>query len=142
MSKDFDSERRERHAQRERGLGDRTFVLSGQTFKWRANASYTALERLASADEKDGAELVRAMESAMVDMVEEEQQEKFLEVLHDKDDPYTFADLNSIASWLVEEQVKRPTIAPSSSTGGDADPKTTTSSKDDSSSEPVEALTA
>ena len=141
MSKDFDGERRERHAKRERDLGDRSFVLSGVTFNWRANASYTALEQLSAADEQDGAELIRAMEGAMLDLIDEDQQDEFLRVIRDKSDPYTFADLNDLASWLVEEQVKRPTPAPSSSTGGDASPSTETSSKVGSSSPLAEAST-
>ena len=109
MSKDFDGERRERHAARERGLGARDFVLSGKRFTWLPNVSYTALESLSAADEFDGAELIRAIEGAMTEMIVEDQREQFLAVLRDKDDPYTFADLNAVATWLVEEQVKRPT---------------------------------
>ena len=139
MTKDFDQERRERHAARERGLGDRSFVISGQTFTYKANASYTVLEELSASDEMDGAAMIRAIESAMLDMVDDAQHDEFLAVLRNKQDPYTFEDLNDLASWLVEEQVKRPTAAPSSSTDGDANPTTSTSSKDDSSSQLVEA---
>lgn len=139
MAKDFDVERRERHAARERGLGDRSFVLSGHTFVYQANASYTVLEELSASDELDGAAMIRAMESAMLGMIEGDQRDEFLAVLQDKDDPYTFEDLNDIASWLVEEQVKRPTAAPSSSTGGDANPQTTTPSTASSSPPLAEA---
>lgn len=141
MSKDFDGERRERHAARERHLGTRDFVLSGKTFTWLPNVSYTALEALSAADEFDGAELIRAIEGAMTEMIEEDQREQFLAVLRDKDDPYTFADLNAVATWLVEEQVKRPTQPLSSSTDGGASPSTETSSKDDSSSQLAVAST-
>lgn len=142
MAKDFDAERQERHARRERELGDRSFKLSGHTFIYKANASYTVLEELSASDELDGAAMIRAMESAMLGMIESDQHDEFLGVLQDKDDPYTFEDLNDIASWLVEEQVKRPTAAPSSSTGGDASQRTPITSTDDSSSPLVEASAA
>ena len=140
--KDFDTERRERHEKRERELGDRTFVLSGETFTWKANASYTVLEQVASTEDEDGTDLIHAMEQAIVAMLEDGQEERFLEVVRNKDDTYTFEDLNALARWLVEEQVKRPTLAPLPSTAMGANQESSTASTADSSLPPAEESAA
>ena len=138
--KDFDTERRERHAEREKEMGDRSFILSGKTFVYRANASYTVLEQIAATNDADGGDLIRAMEQSVLELLEPGQEDEFLATIRSKDDPYTFADLNELAEWLTEAQVKRPTLAPLPSTGGDA--TTPISSTDDSSSKPAEASAA
>lgn len=135
MPKDFDKERAERHEERLRRMGDRTFVLSGQTFTYRANASYTVLEAISATDELEGFQLIRALEDAIVTILEDGEEERFLAVVRDREDSYTFTDLNDIATWLVEEQVRRPTLAPYSSTDGGASESTSTPSKESSSSE-------
>ena len=44
--RDYDLERAERHQERERLLGDRTFKLGGETFVFKANPSYDVLRQM------------------------------------------------------------------------------------------------
>ncbi len=138
--KDFDSERRERNAEREREMGDRTFTLCGEQFTYLPAVSYTVLEEIASQGDLEGAELIASMEKAVLNFLEPGQEERFLKVARSRTDPLTFADLNDLSTWLTEVQVKRPTPAPSLSTPGA--PKTSTSSTDASSSAPAVASAA
>ena len=134
--KDLDADRRERHAERELVMGDRTFLLGGETFTYRSAVSYTVLEDIAATSESDGTELIQALEKAVVALLEEGQEERFLKVVRSTEDPFTFSDLNDLCTWLTEAQLGRPTQAAWPSTGGDA--TTPTSSTDDSSSPPAE----
>jgi hypothetical protein len=138
--KDFDSEIRERHAEIEARAGDRSFLLGGVTFTYRAFVSYTVLQRIAATADQDGVDLIDAMETAVVDLLEEGQKEKFLEVSRNTESPMTFFDLNELCSWMTEAQTGRPTLAPSPSSSGDA--QTSTSSTEDSSSKPAAASAA
>jgi hypothetical protein len=138
--KDFDTERRERHAERERMMGERSFVVGGETFYYRAVVSYTVLESIAGSGGLEGAELIHVLERGAVDMLEDGQEERFLAVLRNMDDPLSFNDLNELCFWLTEAQSGRPTLAPLPSTAGDA--TTSTSSTDDSSSLPAAASVA
>lgn len=138
--KDFDTERRERNEEREREMGDRTFTLCGEQFTYLPRVSYTVLEEIATQADLEGAELIQSMEKAVLLFLEPGQEEHFLEVSRNKADPLTFGDLNDLTTWLTEVQVKRPTPAPSLSSPGA--PKTSTSSKDDSSSKPAVASAA
>lgn len=138
--KDFDSERKARHDEREASMGDRSFILGGQTFHYRATVSYTVLEKIAASSDQDGAELIRNLEDAILGLLEDGQQDGFLAVIRSTEDPLSFADLNDLCTWLTEAQVNRPTLAPLPSTAGDA--KTSTSSTDDSSSLPAAASAA
>lgn len=135
--KDFDSERHERHAARERELGDREFKLGGETFTYRANTSYTVLEAIAAVNDAEGARVIELLEEALADLVEPEQSEDFLKALRDKKDVVTFEDMNSIVNWIVEAQTNRPLSPASPSTDGDE--TTGISSTDGSSSEPAAA---
>lgn len=134
--KDFDQERRERHARREEELPDRRFVLNGHTFTYRANPSYTALERLASASDAQGVEVIRLWEDGLLDLLDDGQEDALLAALRDPKKPVTIEDLNQIISWVTEAQTARPTSPPSpSGAGGNG---TSTSSTEDSSSVQVE----
>lgn len=135
--KDFDSERQERHAAREKEMGDRTFVLGGEKFTYRATVSYTVLEYIANTGELEGGDLIHNLERGCVDLLDDGQEERFLAVLRSTENPLSFADLNDLCTWLTEAQVGRPTLAPLPSTAGDA--TTSTSSTDDSSSPLVAA---
>lgn len=130
--KDFDAERRERHAEREARMGDRVFILGGEEFTYRATVSYTVLEYIANSGQLDGGDLIANLERGCVDLLEDGQEARFLKVLRSTEDPLSFSDLNDLCTWLTEAQVGRPTLAPSPSTDGDA--TTSTSSTDDSSS--------
>lgn len=138
--KDFDTERRERHAAREERMGDRAFTLGGETFNYRVTTSYMVLERVMDTENLEGVDVVRAFESAIVDMLEPGQEERLLKVLHSTEDPFTFEDLNELCQWLTEAQVARPTLAPSPSGSGEG--ATETSSTEDSSSKLVEVSAA
>lgn len=138
--KDFDQERRERNAEREREMGERAFQLGGETFTYRGVVSYTVLERVAGTSDLDGADLIQSLEQAVVDMLEDGQEERFLKVVRSTSDPLTFADLNQLCTWLTEAQVRRPTLVPSPSTPGAG--STSTSSKADLSTEQVAASAA
>lgn len=138
--KDFDGERHARREQREKELGERTFVLCGERFTYRAEVSYTVLERISEQGNLDGGDLIQSIEAAVLDLLEPGQEERFLAVARNTDDPLTFEDLNSLATWLTEVQVSRPTQVPSPSTPGDE--STSTSLTAVSSSPPAEASAA
>jgi hypothetical protein len=133
--KDFDAERRERHAAIEAEAGDCEFTLGGQVFHYIPVTSYTVLEEVAQTDELEGAAMIRVMEDSAIKMIVKEERKQFLEVLRSTSDPLNFIDLNDVCRWLTEAQVRRPTIAPLPSTGGDA--TTSTPLTDDSSSKPA-----
>lgn len=138
--KDFDKERRASHAAREKEMADRSFKLGGETFTYRPFVSYTVLQSIAASGEQEGVDLIQSLESAVVALLEDGQEDRFLAVARSQKDPLTFADLNDLCTWLTEAQVGRPMQAPSPSTDGDA--KTSTSSTEDSSSKLAEASAA
>lgn len=138
--KDFDTGRKERRALRLERMGDRQFKLGGETFTYRDSVSYTVLEKIAASADDDGADLIRVLERAVIELLEDGQEERVLAVLHSTTDPFTFEDLNELVSWLTEVQSGRPTLASSPSTAGDAE--TETSSTEDSSSRPAVASAA
>lgn len=138
--KDFDAERRERHAAREAQSGDRSFIFGGETFTYRPIVSYTLLERIFGTEEQGAAEAIRALESTVVEMIEEKDRDRFLSIVRNVDDPVSLDDLSTLCGWLTEGQVGRPTQAPLPSIGGDA--KTSIASTEDSSSLPAEASAA
>lgn len=139
-NKDFDSERKERHAARIALLGAPTITLGGQEFYYKPIVSYTILEDVADTNELVGSELIRALESAILAMLEPGQEEKFLAVVHSTEEPWTFQDLNDLCSWLTTAQVGRPLAQPSPSLPGDE--PTSTTLTDDSSSQLAEASAA
>lgn len=138
--KDFDTERHERHAAREQDLGDRSFVLGGVTFTYRAVSSYTVMGDIGSDKDMGAAELIGVMEQALLKLIEPGQEEEFLAAIRSEDDPFSFADLTELVQWLTEAQTDRPTQAPSPSTSGDV--ATSTALKESSSSEPAVASAA
>ncbi len=138
--KDFDVERHARREEREKEMGERSFVLCGKTFTYRAEVSYTVLEQISEQGGMDGKELIQSIEAAVLDLLEPGQEEEFLAVARNKDDPLTFEDLNTLATWLTEVQVNRPTQVPSPSTSGDE--STSTALTAVSSSPPAEASAA
>jgi len=134
--KDFDQDIQERHSRREQEIADRTFKLNGKLFTYRANPSYTALERLASTSDAQGAEVIRMWEDGLLDLLDDGQEDEFLAALRDPKQPVTIEDLNQIISWITEAQTTRPTSPPSpSGPGGNG---TQTPSTDVSSSVLVE----
>jgi hypothetical protein len=135
--KDFDADRKERHAQREVDLGDRTFQLGGRTFTYKANVPYDFLKDIAAVNNStEGDSVIETLERFCVDIIEDDP-EGFLAVLRSREDPVTFADLNELTTWLMEQQVRRPTSAPSSSTDGRV--TTGTDSTEVSSEQPAAA---
>jgi hypothetical protein len=136
--RDFDSGRHERRAEREQA--DRTFVLGGETFVYRAEVSYTVLEKISEQSEMIGADLIRSIEKSVVELLEPGQEERFLAVARAAEDPFTWEDLNELSTWLTEVQMGRPTQALSPS--GDGDGTTETPLKDASFSEPAVASAA
>lgn len=138
--KDFDTERRERQAAHEEAMGDRSFVVGGETFVYRGSSSYTVLGQIGNDEEMSPTELIGIMEQALLKMIEPGQEERFLAAIRSDTDPLTFGDLTALVRWLTEQQTERPTQAPSPSTSGDV--ATSTSSTEDSSTEPAVASAA
>jgi len=138
--KDFDTERHERNAEREARIGERTFVLGGETFEFVGTSSYTVLARVAATGDMSAIDTIEAFEEAICDFLESGQQERFLKVARNKEDPLTFEDLNDVCFYITEKQSGRPTLAPSPFIAG----ATTTeiSSTEDLSSTPAEVSTA
>jgi hypothetical protein len=138
--KDFDAERHERHKAREALMGERVIMLGGRPFKYQGTVSYTVLEDISDTSEREGGDLIRALEDAITRLLEPGQEEAFLEVVRSVEDPWTFQDLNDLCTWLTEAQVGRPLGQPSSSPPGDE--TTSTASTDSSSSKPAVASAA
>jgi hypothetical protein len=118
--RDFDLERQERHAERERLLGDRQFKVGGETFTYKANVSYDVLRALTSDDDLSGSAYINAIEMCCLEMIEDEgdSHERFLALSKRKDDPITLEDLQTVFQGIVEEAFKRPTEASSPSGAG------------------------
>ncbi len=138
--KDFDSDFRETQILREEELGDRTFKLGGKSFTYLANPPYTILEEVTAVGEKDGVELIRQLEEAAVLLVEHSEQKEFRKALRDPKSNVTLQGLSTIINWVTEQQTGRPTEA--SLPSGPGGEKTSTSSTEDSSSEPAVASAA
>jgi hypothetical protein len=139
-TRDFDTERRQRHAERVALLGDRKIVLGGKAFTYRSTVSYTILEDISDTSVLEGSELIRALEEAITHLLEPGQEDEFLAVVRSTEDPWTFQDLNDLCAFLTEAQVGRPLAQPSpSQDGGES---TTTTSTESSSSRPAVASAA
>lgn len=140
--RNFDEERAERHAERERLLGDRKFQIGGETFVYEANVSYDVLRRLTSDVPLQGEAYITAIEQSVLDLIVDEDgsHKKFLAMCKRKKDPITFDDLQLLCTSLVEMAFKRPTQASSPSQGSDAE--NGTGLTDSKSTEPAEALVA
>lgn len=136
--RDFDSERHERHEQREKELGDRSFIIGGEHFTYRANARYRVLRDMASiTSDTEGAVVIDTIEEAVLQLIEEDgdAHARFHALIERANDPITFEDLTALCNWLIEEQFARPTQAPSLSIAGRE--TTGTPSTDISSSPPA-----
>lgn len=140
--RDFDAERHERHAEREKLLGDRQFQFGGETFAFAANVSYDVLRKLTSEVPLQGEAYINAIEDSVLDLIEDEgdSRERFLALCKRTADPITFEDLQKLSSALVEEAFKRPTEA--SLPSGDGREITGTDSTESSSSEQGKELVA
>jgi hypothetical protein len=135
--KDFDQEFAEAQKERASELKERSFKLGGKTFTYAANPPYTALGQITSEGEGD---VIGRLEEGLLRLMDVGQEEEFVKVLHDKEHPVTLNNLNSLISWIIEQQTGRPTQASSASGAGDA--RTTTSSTDGSSTRPAVASAA
>jgi hypothetical protein len=118
--KDFDKERAERHAEREKALGDRSFVFGGETFTYAANVSYDVLRNLTSEVPLAGQAYIDAIEQNVVALIEDEgdAHKRFLKLCKRRKDPITFDDLQNLCTGLVEEAFKRPLEVSLPSTDG------------------------
>lgn len=138
--RDFDSERRERHEEREKALGDRSFKLGGEVFTYRANVAVDVLRALTSETPLTGAAYIDAIQHSCLEMIEDDGHDRFVKVLERRDDPVTMEDLQAVFTGLVEEAFKRP-LEPSS-LSSDTESGSGTSSKEISSTEPAVASAA
>lgn len=111
--RDFDVERLERHAERERILGDREFKVGGETFVFKANVSYDVLRSLTSDEGLSGSAYIDAIEACCLNMIEDDgdAHQRFLALSKRKHDPITLEDLQSVFQGIVEEAFRRPTQA-------------------------------
>ena len=142
MSRDFDKEREARHAEREKALGDRSFVFGGETFQYEANVSYDVLRNLTSDVPLAGQAYIDAIETNVLSLIEDEgdAHKRFLKLVKRRKDPITFDDLQTLCTGLVEEAFRRPLEVSLPSTDGQ--PTTGTDLTESSSTEPAEALVA
>ena len=140
--KDFDLERAERHAEREKALGDRSFVFGGETFTYAANVSYDVLRNLTSEVPLAGQAYIDAIETNVVALIEDEgdAHKRFLKLCKRRKDPITFDDLQNLCTGLVEEAFKRPLEVSLPSTDGQQ--TTGTVLTESSSTEPEKELVA
>ena len=140
--RNFDDERAERHAEREKQLGDRSFVFGGETFQYEANVPYDVLRNLTSDVPLAGQAYIDAIESNVLSLIEDtgDAHKRFLKLVKRRYDPITFDDLQTLCTGLVEEAFRRPLEVSLPSTDGQ--PPTGTDSTESSSTEPAEALVA
>lgn len=140
--KNFDDDREERHKQREAELGDRSFVLGGETFQFRAIVEYETLRSILTATELSGGAYISRVEENVFQMLDggEEAADRLHQILQRKDDPVTFDDLNALCTWMVEEHFRRPTQP--SSLSEDGRTPTSTNSTEGPSSPLAEASAA
>jgi hypothetical protein len=140
--KDFDLERAERHAEREKALGDRSFVFGGETFTYAANVSYDVLRNLTSEVPLAGQAYIDAIETNVVALIEDDgdAHKRFLKLCKRRKDPITFDDLQNLCTGLVEEAFKRPLEVSLPSTDGQQ--TTGTVLTESSSTEPEKELVA
>ena len=61
--RDYDQERQQRHEEREKAMGDRTFRIGGEIFTSVANVSVDALRRISSTDVLTGESYIDAIEA-------------------------------------------------------------------------------
>lgn len=139
---DFDQERAERHAEREKEFGERPFKFGGQEFYVRANVGYLGIKRVAAlSDDTSGGETFEVIEGSVISMIDprDDAHARFRKVISSDEDPITFEDLVQLQNWLIGEQTNRPpTQEPSSaSTPG----KTGADSTEGSSTEQEPAST-
>ena len=140
--KDYDIERAERHAEREKALGDRSFVFGGETFTYAANVSYDVLRNLTSEVPLAGQAYIDAIETNVVALIEDDgdAHKRFLKLCKRRKDPITFDDLQNLCTGLVEEAFKRPLEVSLPSTDGQQ--TTGTVLTESSSTEPEKELVA
>lgn len=139
---DFDVERQERHQERDRLLGDRTFRFGGEEFVYASNVSYDVLRRLTSDVPLQGEAYISAIEGSVLDLIEDESDahKRFLKMCKRKKDPITFEDLQTLCTALVELAFSRPTEA--SLPSGDGREPTGVVSTESKSTEPAVASAA
>ena len=103
--RDFDQEREARHAEREKALGDRSFVFGGETFRYEANVPYDVLRNLTSEVPLAGQAYIDAIETNVLSLIEDEgdAHKRFLKLVKRRKDPITFDDLQTLCAGLVEE---------------------------------------
>lgn len=138
---DFDKARRERHEEREKLLGDRSFVFGGQTFQYRANVHYSVIRDVAEiTEDTDGKSVFTRLEDAAIAMVDpaDDGIARFRQVCDPKNpDPVTWDDLSDLANWLIERSMERP---PTQSVSSAGTPQTSgTGSTETSSTAPAAA---
>lgn len=140
--KDYDKERQERHAEREKQLGDRSFSFGGETFRFEANVSYDVLRNLTSDVPLAGQAYIDAIEQNVLSLIEDDgdAHKRFLKLCKRRKDPITFDDLQTLCTGLVEEAFKRPLEVSLPSTDGQQ--TTGTGSTESSSTEPEKELVA
>ncbi len=140
--RNFDSEREQRHAEREKALGDRSFTFGSEVFAYSSNVSYDVLRRLTSDVPLQGEAYITAIENSVLDLIEDEgdAHKRFLKLCKRKKDPVTFDDLQTLCTALVELAFSRPTEA--SLPSGDGREITGTTSTEPTSSEPAVASAA
>ena len=140
--KNYDQERAERHAERVKALGDRSFTFGGELFTYEANVSYDVLRNLTSEVPLAGQAYIDAIETNVLSLIEDDgdAHKRFLKLVKRRKDPITFDDLQNLCTGLVEQAFSRPLEASLPSTDG---PETTgTDLTESSSTEPAEALVA
>ena len=137
--KDFDAERRKRHAEREQSLGDRSFTFGGFTMAYRANPPYTVTAAVAALTEtSDGTAVFKVLEDAVIGLLDNDSRDLFRQACGNENDPVTFDDLIELSNWLIERQSDRPPTPPVSSPGLSATNGTTSTAN--SSTEPALVL--
>lgn len=141
--RDYDEDRRKRHEEREKLLGDRSFKLGGETFTFKANVSSDVLRRMTGESEfLTGASYISAIEESCLDFIEDsgDAHDRFRDLVKRQEDPITMDDLQAVFTGLVEDAFQRPTQAPSLS--GDGRETTGPSSTETLSTEQAEELVA
>ena len=99
---------------------DRTFQVGGETFKWRdvRPEVLTSFTGDTNGDAADDNAVWRLLDGQILLFIEPSEADRWTAIRARDDNPVTIVQLNSILTWLLEQQTGRPTETPSPSAAG------------------------
>lgn len=115
-------------------VAERQFTLGGHVFTRRDRVRPEALAQIEDAGMAgSSSDVLVELDKGVLMFLEDDEKEAYTKVRTDEKNPVSLRDLQALSEWLVEEETKLPTTAPSASTDGRS---TTPSSSPEQSSLP------